>query len=39
MVMVVEMCYGVTYTNKTSSIDFVSSEDATDLVEGIASGR
>jgi structural maintenance of chromosome 3 (chondroitin sulfate proteoglycan 6) len=38
MVMVAEKCYGVTYTNKTSSIDVVSSEDAMDFVEGVVGG-
>jgi structural maintenance of chromosome 3 (chondroitin sulfate proteoglycan 6) len=39
MVQVAEKCYGVTYTNKTSSIDVVSNEDAMDFVEGVVSGR
>ena len=38
MVQVAEKCYGVTYTNKTSSIDVVSNEDAMDFVEGVVSG-
>ncbi|KIW04722.1 uncharacterized protein PV09_04455 [Verruconis gallopava] len=39
MVQVAEKCYGVTYTNKTSSIDVVSNEDAMAFVEGAISGR
>jgi len=39
MVQVAEKCYGVTYSNKTSSIDVVSNEDAMDFVEGVVSGR
>lgn len=39
MVQVAEKCYGVTYTNKTSSIDVVTNEDAMDFVEGVVSGR
>ena len=39
MVQVAEKCYGVTYTNKTSSIDVVSNEDAMDFIEGVVSGR
>jgi structural maintenance of chromosome 3 (chondroitin sulfate proteoglycan 6) len=39
MVQVAEKCYGVTYTNKTSSIDVVSNEDAMDFVEGVTRGQ
>ena len=39
MVQVAEKCYGVTYTNKTSSIDVVSNEDAMDFIEGVVSAR
>ncbi|KAJ8609091.1 hypothetical protein MRB53_039290 [Persea americana] len=34
MVMVAEKCYGVAYSNKTSSIDAVDREDALKFVEG-----
>lgn len=34
MVMVAEKCYGVSYSNKTSSIDVVNREDALNFVEG-----
>ena len=33
MVQVAEKCYGVSYSNKTSSIDVVSTEDALGFVE------
>jgi structural maintenance of chromosome 3 (chondroitin sulfate proteoglycan 6) len=39
MVLVAEKCYGVTYTNKTSSIDVVDREAALDFVEGAAAGK
>ena len=39
MVQVAEKCYGVTYTNKTSSIDVVSNDDAMDFVEGVTRGQ
>lgn len=35
MVLVADRCYGVTYTNKTSSIDVVDREDALGFVEGM----
>ncbi|KAF2453986.1 chromosome segregation protein sudA [Lineolata rhizophorae] len=35
MVHVAEKCYGVSYTNKTSSIDVVDREDALTFVEGM----
>lgn len=34
MVLVADRCYGVTYTNKTSSIDVVDRDSALDFVEG-----
>jgi structural maintenance of chromosome 3 (chondroitin sulfate proteoglycan 6) len=34
MVLVAEKCYGVSYSNKTSSIDVVDKEHALDFVEG-----
>src|ERR1700759_2726907 len=34
MVLVAEKCYGVSYSNKTSSIDVVGREAALDFVEG-----
>ena len=39
MVLVAEKCYGVTYTNKTSSIDVVSGADALDFVDGATRGQ
>ena len=39
MVLVAEKCYGVTYTNKTSSIDVVGRESALEFVEGNIAGR
>lgn len=39
MLHVAEKCYGVSYINKTSSIDVVSREQALDFVEGQISGR
>jgi structural maintenance of chromosome 3 (chondroitin sulfate proteoglycan 6) len=39
MVQVAEKCYGVTYTNKTSSIDVVSNEDAMNFVDGVVLGQ
>jgi structural maintenance of chromosome 3 (chondroitin sulfate proteoglycan 6) len=39
MVLVAEKCYGVTYTNKTSSIDVVDREAALNFVEGAAAGK
>lgn len=39
MVLVAEKCYGVTYTNKTSSIDVVGRDAALEFVEGNISGR
>jgi structural maintenance of chromosome 3 (chondroitin sulfate proteoglycan 6) len=36
---VAEKCYGVSYINKTSSIDVVSKEQALDFVEGQVSGK
>ena len=39
MVLVAEKCYGVTYTNKTSSIDVVDREAALDFVDGAATGK
>jgi structural maintenance of chromosome 3 (chondroitin sulfate proteoglycan 6) len=39
MVLVAEKCYGVTYTNKTSSIDVVDREAALEFVEGAAAGK
>jgi structural maintenance of chromosome 3 (chondroitin sulfate proteoglycan 6) len=39
MVLVAEKCYGVTYTNKTSSIDVVDQEAALDFVEGATRGQ
>ncbi|KAF2715457.1 RecF/RecN/SMC protein [Pleomassaria siparia CBS 279.74] len=35
MVLVAEKCYGVSYSNKTSSIDVVNREEALDFVEGM----
>jgi structural maintenance of chromosome 3 (chondroitin sulfate proteoglycan 6) len=34
MVMVADKCYGVLYSNKTSSIDVVRREDALNFVDG-----
>jgi len=34
MVMVADKCYGVAYSNKTSSIDVVKREEALNFVEG-----
>lgn len=34
MVLVAEKCYGVSYSNKTSSIDVVSRENALEFVDG-----
>lgn len=34
MLMVADKCYGVAYSNKTSSIDVVRREEALDFVEG-----
>ncbi|KAF2138988.1 uncharacterized protein K452DRAFT_310950 [Aplosporella prunicola CBS 121167] len=34
MLLVAEKCYGVSYSNKTSSIDVVSRDDALDFIEG-----
>ena len=39
MVLVAEKCYGVAYSNKTSSIVVVSREDAMDFVDGVTSGQ
>lgn len=39
MLLVAEKCYGVSYLNKTSSIDVVSREQALDFVEGQISGK
>ena len=39
MVLVAEKCYGVTYTNKTSSIDVVDRQAALEFVEGNIAGR
>lgn len=39
MLLVAEKCYGVSYINKTSSIDVVSKEQALDFVEGQISGK
>lgn len=39
MLLVAEKCYGVSYINKTSSIDVVSREQALDFVEGQISGK
>jgi structural maintenance of chromosome 3 (chondroitin sulfate proteoglycan 6) len=39
MLLVAEKCYGVSYINKTSSIDVVSKEQALDFVEGQVSGK
>jgi len=39
MLLVAEKCYGVTYTNKTSSIDVVSTDDAMDFVDGVTRGQ
>lgn len=39
MVRVAEKCYGVSYSNKTSSIDVVDREAALDFVDGATSGR
>ncbi|GAB7357313.1 hypothetical protein MBLNU459_g8275t1 [Dothideomycetes sp. NU459] len=38
MLLVAEKCYGVSYINKTSSIDVVSREQALDFVEGQIKG-
>jgi structural maintenance of chromosome 3 (chondroitin sulfate proteoglycan 6) len=38
MVLVADKCYGVSYTNKTSSIDVVQTEEALDFVEGMQKG-
>jgi len=38
MVLVAEKCYGVAYSNKTSSIDVVSREEALKFVEGQVGG-
>lgn len=38
MVLVAEKCYGVAYSNKTSSIDVVNREEALEFVEGQVSG-
>lgn len=38
MVMVADKCYGVSFSNKTSSIDVVSRDDALDFVEGMQRG-
>jgi structural maintenance of chromosome 3 (chondroitin sulfate proteoglycan 6) len=34
MLLVAEKCYGVSYSNKTSSIDVVGRDDALEFVEG-----
>lgn len=34
MLLVADKCYGVTYRNKTSSIDVVAREEALEFVEG-----
>jgi structural maintenance of chromosome 3 (chondroitin sulfate proteoglycan 6) len=34
MVLVAEKCYGVSYSNKTSSIDVVSRDAALNFIEG-----
>jgi structural maintenance of chromosome 3 (chondroitin sulfate proteoglycan 6) len=39
MLLVAEKCYGVTFTNKTSSIDVVSTEDAMNFVDGVTKGQ
>jgi len=39
MVNVAEKCYGVTYTNKTSSIDVVDREAALEFVDGVTEGK
>jgi structural maintenance of chromosome 3 (chondroitin sulfate proteoglycan 6) len=39
MLLVAEKCYGVSYYNKTSSIDVVSKDDALGFVEGQISGK
>ncbi|KJX99370.1 chromosome segregation protein suda [Zymoseptoria brevis] len=39
MLLVAEKCYGVSYLNKASSIDVVSTEQALDFVEGQISGK
>lgn len=39
MLLVAEKCYGVTYTNKTSSIDVVDKATALGFVDGEISGR
>jgi len=39
MVQVAKKCYGVTYTNKTSSIDVVDQDVALEFVEGNIAGR
>jgi structural maintenance of chromosome 3 (chondroitin sulfate proteoglycan 6) len=38
IVQVADKCYGVTFVDKTSSIDCVSTEDALSFVEGQAKG-
>jgi structural maintenance of chromosome 3 (chondroitin sulfate proteoglycan 6) len=38
MVLVADKCYGVTYTNKTSSIGVVQTEEALDFVDGQQKG-
>lgn len=38
MVLVADKCYGVAYSNKTSSIDVVNREEALEFVEGQVSG-
>ncbi|KAK3399217.1 RecF/RecN/SMC [Sordaria brevicollis] len=39
IVMVADKCYGVTFHNKTSTIDCVPTEDALNFVEGQVSGK
>jgi structural maintenance of chromosome 3 (chondroitin sulfate proteoglycan 6) len=39
MVLVAEKCYGVTYTNKTSSIDVVGRDAALEFVDDVTQGR
>jgi structural maintenance of chromosome 3 (chondroitin sulfate proteoglycan 6) len=39
MVHEADKCYGVTYTNKTSSIDVVKREHALDFVDGATIGK
>jgi structural maintenance of chromosome 3 (chondroitin sulfate proteoglycan 6) len=38
MVLVADKCYGVSYSNKTSTIDVVQTEEALDFVEGMQKG-